>query len=157
MTDAATGAMERALEWIRGGDTGISSKQIWKVMTGLTIHDESTRDFGRLPCDPSDFGRCKRLLELIPEWRPRLDHMARAYPKWGPLVREWDRVDSLYQLAFTRPSRSAWECYNLMHELAVEAGDLKSFTPLAAPESYEVSRPKRRRRRSGKWTIRSAP
>jgi hypothetical protein len=145
-----TSIEERAAEWIRGDDTGISSKQIWKVMTGQFLHDESPYDYGRTPSDPSDLGRCQRLLTFIPEWRLRLGEVARAYPTWAPLVREWDRLVELYDRAFTRPNRSAWECFNLMHELAVEAGVLKSFAPLPEPASYEVPKGKGRRRRRGK-------
>jgi len=63
---------ERALFWAVNGDTGISSKSIMAHMTG----NEKADAFGiQPPSDSSDRGRCIRLLELIPEWIPRLNEM----------------------------------------------------------------------------------
>src|SRR6516164_3966881 len=56
----------RAVRWLEGVDTGISSETIWRTLTGETPSDTD------VPCDPSDFGRCYRLLKIMPEWRPRL-------------------------------------------------------------------------------------
>ncbi len=60
---------QRALFWALSGDTGVSSESLAKHMTGNTG--------GRIspPSDSSDRGRCIRLLELIPEWIPRLNEM----------------------------------------------------------------------------------
>lgn len=63
---------QRALYWALSGDTGTSSEAICAHMTGNT----SKRRFGYgPPSDASDRGRCIRLLELIPEWIPRLPEM----------------------------------------------------------------------------------
>lgn len=56
----------RLVDWYSSDDTGSSSKAIAAFMTGRS----SSGDF---PWDGGDFGRCHRLLQLIPEWRPRLD------------------------------------------------------------------------------------
>ena len=65
---------ERALFWALSGDTGISSKSIMAHMTGK----EKSDAFGmQPPSDSSDRGRCIRLLELIPEWIPRLKEMVK--------------------------------------------------------------------------------
>lgn len=62
----------RALFWSLAGETGISSKAIAKHMTGFSAEGA----FGFMPpSDASDRRRCIRLLELIPEWLPRLDEM----------------------------------------------------------------------------------
>lgn len=60
---------QRALFWALSGDTGISSEAIAKHMTASSAVRMSP------PADMSDRGRCIRLLELIPEWIPRLDEM----------------------------------------------------------------------------------
>lgn len=60
---------QRALFWALSGDTGVSSEAIAKHMTG------SHKSRLSPPSDKSDRGRCIRLLELIPEWIPRLDEM----------------------------------------------------------------------------------
>lgn len=59
----------RALFWALAGDTGISSEALAAHMSGYP----NTRMMP--PSDSSDRGRCIRLLELIPEWIPRLKEM----------------------------------------------------------------------------------
>ena len=77
---------ERAVEWIVGDDTGLSSKAIWAVMMGAKPRPHS------YPSDGADLGRCMRLLELIPEWKPRMVEMQAVSPYWKALVPEWDRL-----------------------------------------------------------------
>lgn len=65
---------QRALFWALSGDTGISSEAIARHMTGSGPGSK----FGmQPPSDASDRGRCIRLLELIPEWLPRLGEMVK--------------------------------------------------------------------------------
>lgn len=61
---------QRALFWALSGDTGSSSEAIARHMT-----DGQQYRYGGPPSDSSDRGRCIRLLELIPEWIPRLPEM----------------------------------------------------------------------------------
>lgn len=42
--------------------------------------------------DSSDLGRCLRLLELFPEWKPRVGEMARYSAQWAALVERWDEL-----------------------------------------------------------------
>jgi hypothetical protein len=60
---------ERAIEWLLGDDTGMSSKSLCAFMLGNTMR------FGYPPSDSFDRGRCIRLLDLIPEWWSRLDEL----------------------------------------------------------------------------------
>lgn len=83
--------LQRAHRWIVGGDTGMSSETIWSVMMGVPCRSPST------PLDPDDFGRCWRLLVLIPSWRPRMPEVAKKYPQWTAMVREWDRLSTMYE------------------------------------------------------------
>lgn len=62
---------QRALYWAASDDTGISSKTILAHMTGVPANWTSP------PSDVDDRGRCIRLLELIPEWIPRLPELAK--------------------------------------------------------------------------------
>lgn len=84
-------------EWLLSGDTGVSSKTIFLVMTG------SFGAIGRewyshdTPSDPDDFGRCYRLLKHFPEWRERLSEVALHFPKWGPMVAAWDDLTAMYE------------------------------------------------------------
>lgn len=66
--------MDRVAWWALVGGTGTSSKAIAKHMTGY-ISDDA---FGFMPpSDSADRGRCIKLLELVPEWLPRLSEMCK--------------------------------------------------------------------------------
>jgi hypothetical protein len=62
--------VQRALEWLMGDDTGASSTTLCAHMLGIKGVRNS------VPSDSADRGRCIRLLQLIPEWKDRLDEMA---------------------------------------------------------------------------------
>ena len=66
----------RALAWALSDDTGISSKTICRYMSGK---HGTTGAHSAPPSDADDRGRCIRLLELIPEWIPRLPELAKFY------------------------------------------------------------------------------
>jgi hypothetical protein len=87
MTDVRT----RAEEWLTSGDTGASSKALWSVMMGVPS-DKSH------PHDGADLGRCIRLLDRIPEWKPRLKEMAAVSPYWAVLVENWDGLVERHKL-----------------------------------------------------------
>ena len=81
---------DRVISWLLSGDTGSSSEAICAHMTGKgTYYGHS------YPSDPSDLGRCLRLLELVPEWKPRIAEMAKYSPGWAGLVAEWDKLTNL--------------------------------------------------------------
>jgi hypothetical protein len=82
---------QRAMQWIVGPHVGVSSKTIWSVMQGVKP------DSASVPHDPDDFSRCHRLLTLIPEWRMSLELVAREYPEWTALVREWGRLTEMFE------------------------------------------------------------
>lgn len=93
---------KRALSWIAAGDQGPSSVIIWAVMMGLVDEDEcnvfspTIAGGGTVPAGEVEFGKCVRLLELIPEWRQRLDDLARISPEWGPIIASWDILSGIY-------------------------------------------------------------
>ena len=99
-------------QWLLSNDTGISSETICTVMLG---EEHSHPDY---PHDPSDFGRCYRLLSHFPEWKDRLQEVADRYPIWGPLVSEWDELTELYLEEL--PSNRAPKLYARMKELIDE-------------------------------------
>jgi hypothetical protein len=103
-------------EWLRGPDTGISSKTIYRVMTG----DYGSDPFGHglhtgTPLDPSDFGRCYRLLQRFPEWRSRMHEVSAKYPEWTGLVRAWPKLEALYEDEL--PSGRMPRLYRRMREI----------------------------------------
>lgn len=80
-----------AIGWLTNGDTGISSMTIWSVMMGKKPKRAD------VPYDPDDFGRCYRLLKVMPSWRPRLGEVSAAFPVWAGLVGAWDELTALYE------------------------------------------------------------
>ena len=101
-------------EWIIGRDTGISSKTIWAVMMNAVPKYQEPFQFD-VPKDPSDFGRCYRLLEYFPEWKKRLNEVSDQFPKWKPLIREWTNMTKLYERDVE--SGNSKELFDLMQDL----------------------------------------
>lgn len=103
-------------EWLDSWDTGISSKSIFWVMTGRNpgfgYGDTGSPD---VPHDPTDFGRCHRLLKAFPEWRGRLGEVSKRFTSWETLVSRWDDLEALYEEEF--PTGSAPKLYALMQSL----------------------------------------
>ena len=107
---------QRAIQWMMGGDTGISSKAIWGVMMGtppIIWWEQSP------PLDPDDFGRCYRLLALIPNWRPRLAEVSALFPQWQRIVDHWADLEALYQEEVPNHRGNAPRLYSLMRKLDV--------------------------------------
>lgn len=113
-----------AIAWLSNGDTGISSETIWSVLTGHPVNRTGW------PSDPSDFGRCYRLLQVMPSWRARLGEVSARFPKtpWVALIARWDDVARLYEQQIENeqqnnalPKRKqktlVYPCYELMKEL----------------------------------------
>lgn len=91
---------KKALSWIAGGETGMSSKAMWAYFMGVngnTAH----------PHDPDDFSRCYKLLELVPEWKPRILELGRLSPIWYRLVLNWDKLTEMFE----ENERTNWENY----------------------------------------------
>lgn len=83
-------ALELA-NWLGSGDTGVSSKAIAIAAVG----GEKPQRWGwGYPHDPSDFGRCARLLKKHPEIRkPAFDRLAiEGGEGWRKLIARWDEI-----------------------------------------------------------------
>jgi len=102
-------------EWAAGRDVGISSMTICFVMTGLPTPFRSYDT----PKDPSDFGRCYRFLALFPQFRRRIEEVSHRFPKWLPLVTNWEELERLYVAAVE--GGSGEELYHRMRELNGES------------------------------------
>lgn len=79
--------------WLASDDTGLSSRAMAHHIMGAYIGD---RDRNAFPWDASDFGRCHRFLEAVPEARPLLGRMANVSIVWGHLIGAWDELTALY-------------------------------------------------------------
>lgn len=104
------------LTWLNGTDTGTSSLAIFSVCSERGFMATRFRsDMHTAPSDPSDFGRCYRLLERFPAWRSRLGEVAARFPEWRDLVAAWDELESLYREEMA--SGTAPKLYERMREL----------------------------------------
>ncbi|HHG5326056.1 TPA: hypothetical protein ACPWPG_001448 [Pseudomonas aeruginosa] len=92
MPGAGSTIEQRATKWLRDGQVGASSRAIHDHMLGLT----PKRGYYDHPHDPDDLNRCLLLLDLIPEWKPRMREMAQHSPEWAALASSWERLTDLF-------------------------------------------------------------
>lgn len=83
--------------WFHGNDCGMSSRTI-----AAAIYPEFTPALRYGPCipsDPSDVGRCVRLLELAEKHGQSfdMDVVALRFPVWRPLVARWPDIVAAYR------------------------------------------------------------
>lgn len=93
---------ERAVAWLRDGDVGMSSRAIHDHMLGLKAKEGYS-----YPSDPDDLNRCLLLLDLIPEWAPRMGEMAQYGESWAGLAARWGEIAE----AFLSEAGLNW-CHN---------------------------------------------
>ena len=86
---------DRMIFWIRNGERGISSEVIFETLSGNLLLCEDW-DYNT-PQDASDFNRCYELLQLIPEWRVRLNEVAEKHRHWKLMVEHWGELESLFR------------------------------------------------------------
>lgn len=78
------------ISWSRCSDTGLSSKAIAAhAQGGLGPVDH--------PLDPSDFGRCYRLVKRFPTAMSGVDALAKRSPQWERLAGHWNDLTALYE------------------------------------------------------------
>lgn len=110
--------LKAAMSWLAGGDTGISSKCLLQAATG---------NFGDLrwldtspPYDPSDLGRCLRMLQILPWVRPLAWPVLLGDKRWKPLLENWDKLaecmESEVGIDWSK-GRNAPKTYALMKEI----------------------------------------
>lgn len=100
-------------KWFYGPDTGTSSKVIWHVMMGQAASVKR----GDHPLDPSDFGRCFRLLEAFPAWRERIGEMVAISRVWARMAEHWGELEALYREEVPKHTGNAPKLYARMQEL----------------------------------------
>lgn len=75
------------VEWLASGDTGISSETI-----AFWLSDKVRHKWAHPPADPSDLGRCLRLLDRCPQLADRFNEMAEIGGEWPTFVERWDEM-----------------------------------------------------------------
>jgi len=111
---------KKLIAWIVSSDTGASSLTLWTVMMG-----EPCDKYPSIPYDSDDFGRCHRLLQLIPESQRTqiLKEAAEAYPNWIPFAREWTKLTELCLKEYTEGT--GMKINKLMHRLVKESESIR--------------------------------
>ena len=98
--------------WLRDGDVGTSSSAIVTKLTSLHL---CKPDDMFAPSDQSDLLRCIKLLEFVPEFKPRLVEMSDVSDRWKVIVDNWDELENL--LVDELPTGKAPKTYMRMTEL----------------------------------------
>jgi hypothetical protein len=90
---------ERVIQWLTNGDTGLSSKSMLYILSDRKYAFQKTFEkFGLcLPNDSDDFGRCYRLIKLIPELKENFDKLSDVSPNWELFVDNWEKLSHLYE------------------------------------------------------------
>lgn len=110
--------LKEEMAWIAGNDTGMSSIAIWCAMMGVAPSRDST------PSDPSDFGRCYRLLKKFPYWKEKLYKLPKvlSYKRgkteenlWQVFADNYSKMAALYEEE--QPSGRLPKLYALMQDL----------------------------------------
>ena len=81
------------IKWLLSNDTGDSSMAIVSCFMGF---EEPKYGYNH-PRDPSDFGRCVRLLALIPEIKTALPKIAQTGQRWANLYEHWDEITKVME------------------------------------------------------------
>jgi len=92
---------ERAVWWISDGERGASSEARWCCLMGRGVKRTNH------PCDPDDFKRCYKLLQLIPEWKDELHKLKPLSPVWSLLVDNWNKLTEMFE----ENEKSGWKNY----------------------------------------------
>jgi len=82
---------QKVLEWLFNGDTGISSKSLAAEFLGVD-NKRKGRFYCYPPSDPSDLGRCLRLIEVAPAVRACVDTLAEKSDSWAKIAPVWDKI-----------------------------------------------------------------
>ena len=81
---------EKVARWYMSRETGGSAQFLLDVGFQLEGSAQGGHREVCIPHDKGDFGRCLRLLKVIPELGPYLKVVAERYPaKWGGFIKEW--------------------------------------------------------------------
>lgn len=78
---------QKAIEWLASGDTGMSSKALAFEFLGADYEDSYS-----IPIDPSDLGRCLRLIDKVPKVRGSVDSLAKKHESWAKIAPAWDML-----------------------------------------------------------------
>jgi hypothetical protein len=108
----------KALNWLDNGRVGSSSATMCGVLfPNLRNHHKLADNVDyddnfkiSWPHDNSDFDRCMKFLEAVPEAKSRLSELSSLSKEWEGLVSNWDKIESLIN------NKQSDEAYDLIKE-----------------------------------------
>lgn len=119
MIDLAAGtslhpALEPAAQWLVHGERGASSEALC-----FHLYPELNPGADEVPTntprDPSDFQRCVRFLEAVPDARDRIMEMSEVSQAWAQMAGQWDELEQIY--AQERGQESAPRLYERLRAI----------------------------------------
>lgn len=119
---------EESIQWLAIGEQGRSSQAIfWRINAHLLFPDaKSSMESTAYPLDPSDLGRCRKLLEQVPSVNEKFVQVmgTMAGPVWAGLVENWECLCSTMDREapdWREGKGKAEETYRLMKGIIAEA------------------------------------
>lgn len=100
-------------------DAGTSSMTIASVLVPPLRQAARARldGWSDPPRDPDDFGRCYRLLKLIPDGAARMPEVAAQHSHWKGMVAIWGELTALYEEEVPNHLGAAPKLYARMKEV----------------------------------------
>tara|TARA_B100002019_G_C20940242_1_gene436463 strand:- start:41 stop:523 length:483 start_codon:yes stop_codon:yes gene_type:complete len=93
-------------KWLKSDEVGLSSKYLAKV---LSQRNDFNAEYA-VPYDPSDFQRCRKMLDAAPELKERLYLISDVSEVWKGLFEDWNKIcDSI-------DNEEYGEAYNLINK-----------------------------------------
>lgn len=96
IADMSESMINRQLWWLEYGERGASSETIFSHLDIYNLLNRLYKDSVH-PQDPSDFHRCYKLLQTIPEWKQELYKIKNLSPIWNRLIDNWDKLTYLLE------------------------------------------------------------
>ena len=91
IADQSKDIEQKAMWWITNGHVGMSSKTMWQHFMNQPVVRLNH------PYDPDDFSRCYKLLEAVPEWKPRILELTVRSNAWKNLAENWDKLTQMFE------------------------------------------------------------
>ena len=81
--------------WLAQGETGLSSKAMFTIFTGVNAMGRWGSPESNYPHDPDDFKRCELLLRAVPEFRSQMYIIRALGGPWEALADNWGKIVDL--------------------------------------------------------------
>jgi hypothetical protein len=88
--------LRKALNWIAGPNTGLSSEQMLFCVVDIDRTDHWGEYEIHVPLDPADFNRCLLLVGEIPEIRDDFPKIAALSPRWKLIIGNWNKLEECF-------------------------------------------------------------